>query len=573
MRPAEPSEVVQAVRRGTYAGLAAVLRERFLRALGRAERAQEETLLRILSDNEGTWFGERHGFQGLRSAGDYRRAVPVQTPEDLSGPVERIAAGEPNVLTRSPVRYLQLTSGSTTGRRKMVPSTPVYGRKRRAATLAGQGFFNRWAARKGIRYGRGIPAVSSRPLGITAGGIPYGTASSGHARGVRRLWEWFSVVPFEVSQVPEPEDRRYACWRFALLAGDVSFVSAAFMAYLDTFAATLYERSEALIRDLADGTLDPGLSLSSTGRDELQSRLSPAPKLAAKLENLAERHGGLMPREVWPGIGWLLTAHAPVFETYEPRLSDWYGHKAVWGTQYGASEGLVGIPYDGTYSHAPAVMTSFLEFIPEKAWPERNPETCLAGELEFGRRYEVVVTGWNGMYRYRLGDVVEVDGAFRGVPTFRVVSRRAGILSVAGEEMTEAEVAGAVAECSRRVGIPFVDFVVDLDRTVTPARYRMWAEPPRNFAASAKPTAVRSAFEAGLRSKNPRYGEFRDGGKVGAPAVEFLPPGTFHGFRRTREAAGGPAEQLKVLHSSTDPGYIALFEKEAARRASELEKG
>lgn len=559
---ADSSSLAHAFHDKVYGGVSAFLRERFLRSLGDVPRTQHRLLMKVLSENAATVFGRDHGFGHISSVEEYRSAVPLRSHEELDGLIRRVAAGEPGILTRAPVDYLQLTSGSMTGRRRMVPSTPVYRRERRAATLVGQGLFNRWADERGIRRGRGLAAVASLPLGYTEGGIPYGTASAGHARGVRRLWGWFSVTPYAATTVVEPEDRRYALWRHALLSRHISFVSAPFMAYLDTFATTLFRRSEELIRDVADGTLGSVPGLSRALREELAASLRPDRGRAAELQELADRHGGLVPRAVWPDIGWLLTAHGPVFQTYEPRLAGWYGQKGVWGTQYGASEGLVGVPYDGTYAHAPAVSTSFLEFIPEEYWTEEQPRTLLIEELRIGGRYEVVLTGWNGMYRYRLGDVVEVVGGLRGAPTFEVVSRRAGILSIAGEEMTEAAVSGAVAACARGSKTSFVDFVVDVDQTTDPARYRLWAEP----SGRASVGLLRLAFDAGLCSSSATYGELRDRGEIGTPAVELLPRGTFYGFRRRREREGGPAEQLKILHSSTDPGYVAMFRYEAGRR-------
>ena len=47
-------------------------------------------------------------------------------------------------------------------------------------------------------------------------------------------------------------------------------------------------------------------------------------------------------------------------------------------------------------------------------------------EVEVGRRYEVVVTNQDGLWRYRLGDVVEISGfdPTDGVPVIQFVERR-----------------------------------------------------------------------------------------------------------------------------------------------------
>jgi len=47
-------------------------------------------------------------------------------------------------------------------------------------------------------------------------------------------------------------------------------------------------------------------------------------------------------------------------------------------------------------------------------------------EVEVGRRYELVLTTQDGLWRYRLGDVVEISGfdPTDGVPIIQFVERR-----------------------------------------------------------------------------------------------------------------------------------------------------
>lgn len=230
-----PLRVTREARGRVHAGVCALLRERFSRSLDDVSGAQRTVLSRILAANAQTLFGREHGFSSIRTVQDFQAAVPIHTHEDVDGPIQRMAAGEPNVLTRAPVDFIQLTSGSTTGRRKPVPSTAVYQREVLKATLASQGFLNRWAAARNLRRGPGIAVLGSSPLGRTEEGIPYGAAPTGHALKSRRLWDWFSVVPFAATTVVDAEARRYVYWRYALLAERVSFVGAPFMDFLETF--------------------------------------------------------------------------------------------------------------------------------------------------------------------------------------------------------------------------------------------------------------------------------------------------------------------------------------------------
>ena len=47
---------------------------------------------------------------------------------------------------------------------------------------------------------------------------------------------------------------------------------------------------------------------------------------------------------------------------------------------------------------------------------EENPDTLLMDEVEVGKRYEIVLTTTLGLYRYRLGDVIEIVGFHERCP-------------------------------------------------------------------------------------------------------------------------------------------------------------
>jgi hypothetical protein len=77
-----------------------------------------------------------HGFGSIRTAEEYRERVPLQAGEDLAPWVDRIAAGEARVLTRSPVRTLEPTSGSSAAA-KVIPYTATLQREIKAPATSG----------------------------------------------------------------------------------------------------------------------------------------------------------------------------------------------------------------------------------------------------------------------------------------------------------------------------------------------------------------------------------------------------------------------------------------------------
>ena len=63
---------------------------------------QKALLQDLVQRNSGTDYGRRYGFGSVRSFADYQRQVPIVTYDDIAGEIDRIVAGERNVLTAEP---------------------------------------------------------------------------------------------------------------------------------------------------------------------------------------------------------------------------------------------------------------------------------------------------------------------------------------------------------------------------------------------------------------------------------------------------------------------------------------
>ena len=130
-----------------------------------------------------------------------------------------------------------------------------------------------------------------------------------------------------------------------------------------------------------------------------------------------------------------------------------------------------------------AVHTTFFEFIAEEQVYDPAPRPWLAHELQDGRRYHVVITGANGLYRYDLNDVVEVRGFHgprRGSPS---CARGATCSSITGEKLHLNHVLHAVHAAARATGLGVWQFRLIPD--VEAARYDLLVEPTPAGPAAA----------------------------------------------------------------------------------------
>lgn len=106
---------------------------RFVGRVRGARTVQDGIVLQIVRANRDTAFGRAHGFENIRSPEDYRRCVPIRTYEAMSSWIDRVEAGEVNILTRESVLRFEPTGGSTSGS-KLIPYTRRLAADARRAT-------------------------------------------------------------------------------------------------------------------------------------------------------------------------------------------------------------------------------------------------------------------------------------------------------------------------------------------------------------------------------------------------------------------------------------------------------
>jgi hypothetical protein len=99
-------------------------------------QAQQDVLHRLLQSYAQTDYGTQHGAAHVETIADYRRAFPIATYEDYKPLIQRVMAGEVNLLLdEEPVGWA-ITRGTTEGESKFIPMTPTDLMKRISAGRA-----------------------------------------------------------------------------------------------------------------------------------------------------------------------------------------------------------------------------------------------------------------------------------------------------------------------------------------------------------------------------------------------------------------------------------------------------
>lgn len=178
---------------------------------------------------------------------------------------------------------------------------------------------------------------------------------------------------------------------------------------------------------------------------------------------------------------------------------------------------------DGTAAGPLAVHANFFEFVPEECIESTNPPVRLAHELEDGKRYYILLSGANGLYRYDINDVVEVQGFYGRTPKVRFVRKGRDMVSITGEKLHLNQIQAAIREAERGTGLPVWQFRIIPD--VEGLRYDLLLEVHAPADSDAVGRNFLAAFDHALTAANIEYASKRKSRRLRAPRLFLMQPG------------------------------------------------
>ncbi len=536
------------------AGVSRQIKNRFVQKTRRPLAVQEQFLRETLRAHQNTVLGREYGLSEIKTIDQFRDRIPVLPYSSYEPYTDRIAKGEPNVLTPDPVVYLNLTSGST-GAHKLIPVTKRFQNSLRQANLTSIGFLSDALQQRRSQFGKLLATNSVQIVGTTPSGIDYGPASVGVLRMGKFLYEQLFSHPFETLLPDESLTRHYLCLLFALSNPDLRGIGANFPMLVLRICNYLEQYAEDLIHDLETGAIAPWLKLQPEVRAKLERQWSAQPQRAAQLRNILKSEGRLTPQFVWPNLAYIATARGGTSDFYFERFPEYFGDTPGYGAVFASAEGTFSIyPELNQDGSILAIETGFFEFIPEDQWDVEQPKTLLATDVKVGDRYRILMTNYSGFYRYDIGDVVEVTGFYEQTPMIVFRHRRGGLLSSTTEKTTEFHVTQVMQALQQEFGLPLEDFCVTLSETEIPAHYLVNIEllPGQTLE---NPTAFLQQFDEKLKQIHTSY-EIKRRDAVPPPRLRILAPGSFGVVRQRQLQKGVPDSQLKFPHISEDRQFL-----------------
>lgn len=408
---------------------------------------QADRLARFLRDGADTAYGRAHRYEKIHSFRSFQDRVPIVAYDDLHPYVERIAQGERYVLTRSPVRMLQPTSGSTS-RRKLIPYTDGLLADFAAATnpwLAD--LYRHFPRLKSTRQYWSISPVSP-DRERSSGGLPLGFEDDAEYFGPVARWALGRIraVPAHVAKLPF-DAWRNATARGLLEARNLGLISV----WSPSFLLLLMEHIEREAKSIL-ATLNP------SRRAEVRAAL--------------DRHGGRASEALWPALQvvslWADGAAADLIG----RVRERFPTTTVQPKGLLATEGVVTLPlFAMPAGGVPALASHVIEL---RDLNDLSKRPIPVQEAQEGGSYAPLLSTGNGFARYRLDDVMTCTARVAEVPLFRFEGRLEGC-DLRGEKLSSRLVQATLREAAAQTGVTW-EFALLAPVAGEPPHYKLYVE-------------------------------------------------------------------------------------------------
>jgi hypothetical protein len=533
---------------------------------GHARGEQERFLEHLLRRAAHTEFGRRFGFETIRGGAEYSRKVPLSTFQDYDVSFTRMIRGERNILSADPPAFYNISAGST-GQPKYIPLCREDPEKQRLyVDEAIPGIIREALPQYSMDELFGcIFHLSEFYLTYMPDGTMNGVRSGVSIRTAHRDGSFDAscyTAPEEVLFPARLEDMLYLKVRFALGNEHVTAIHGIFAHRAAGMFDYVARHWDELISDIRHGTVSSCFQVSEDWKAYLREKLPPDPRRANQLAALDREtlREGMLPK-IWTKLRYIRLINGPLFQPFSDKLAAFAGGVPVHSFIYAASESNIGVApalgRAGEYVLLPDVC--YFEFIPEEQIAAPSDFLTIRDVVQ-ERRYEIVLTTLSGLYRYRIGDVVEVAGFLGESPVIRPCYRKDMVISLLDEKMNTVQLENAIRLFSEKTGIPVDNYCVAGNYDGFIPNYVLYLETDRKLPAGASGVMDRCLCESSLGYRGIRFMNELDAAKVFS-----VRRGTFNDYQRFCQEEGMRMEQSKLVRVLSGKKQIAFFES-AGRR-------
>uniref|UniRef100_A0A7N0UEM6 Uncharacterized protein n=1 Tax=Kalanchoe fedtschenkoi TaxID=63787 RepID=A0A7N0UEM6_KALFE len=537
---------------------------RFIEEMTRnADSVQERVLAEILTRNAETEYLRRYGLEGATDRKTFKEKVPVITYEDVQPDIQRIANGDKSpILSSSPISEFLTSSGTSAGERKLMPTIKEDQERRQTLYSLLMPVMNLYVP--GLDKGKGlyflfVKSETKTPGGLLARPVLTSYYNSDH----------FKTRPHDPYNVYTSHNESILCtdsfqsMYTQMLCGlyehkQVLRLGAVFASGLLRAIRFLQLNWPQLAHDIETGTLSPKITDVKI-KACMDPVVKPDPLLADMVRRECEKDDweGIITR-IWPNTKYLDVIVTGAMAQYIPTLDYYSGGLPLACTMYASSECYFGLnlnpmskPSEVSYTIMPNM--AYFEFLPhgDTARDADRPKLVDLADLEIGKEYELVITTYAGLNRYRVGDILRVTGFHNSAPQFHFVRRKNVLLSIDSDKTDEAELQQAVESASSLLTsfhTSVVEYTSYADTNTIPGHYVIyWELLVRDSSDAPSAEVLDQCCLAMEESLDSVYRQGRaECGSIGPLEIRVVRSGTFEELMDYAISRGASINQYKV---------------------------
>ncbi|MEN8702858.1 MAG: GH3 auxin-responsive promoter family protein [Polaribacter sp.] len=467
-------------------------------------KTQERVFQNLIAKGKNTVFGKDHDFKNINSYDDFKKHVKVTDYEGLRPYVDRIVAGESDVLWTGKPIYFAKTSGTTSGA-KYIPITkdsmPTHIKAARNALL----FYIAEKNDASFVNGKMI-FLQGSPVLENKNGIKLGRLSG--------------IVAHYVPQY--------------LLKNR-----------LPSWETNCIEDWDTKVNAIVGETVNEDMSVISGIPSWVQMYFE---KLIEKTDKSIS--------EIFPNFNFFIYGGVN-FEPYKNKFESIIGKKIDYIELYPASEGFIAYQDSQTEKGMLLQLDSgiFYEFIPSTEFFDENPTRISLKDVQLGVNYVIILNTTAGLWGYNIGDTVE----FTSLKPYRikVTGRIKHFISAFGEHVIGKEVEKALNDAIAGTTINISEFTVAPQVNPTAGLpYHEWFIEFENEPENLEEFAAK--IDVSMQEQNIYYLDLIAGKILKPLVIQKVKKGGFHEYMKSIGKFGG---QNKIPQLSDNRKIANVLEK------------
>ncbi|XP_022759698.1 putative indole-3-acetic acid-amido synthetase GH3.9 [Durio zibethinus] len=539
----------------------------------KAGEVQYDILKEILKRNVETEYLNKF-MKGSKDVSEFKSCVPVITYKNIHPYIQRIANGEDSsLITGQPITEMLCSSGTSAGEPKLIPSISEDLDRRTFLYNLTMPIMNQYIS--GLDEGKAmylyfVKAEMSLPCGL-----PFRTVLTSYYKSKHfkcRTRDTFNdfTSPDQAILCNDSNQSMYCQLLAGLVHRDqVMRLGAVFASALLRAISFLERKWVHLCNDIRTGQLDLTI-IDPACRSSMISLLSsPNPHLADEIEGICSCPSwkGIL-CHLWPRAKYIETVVTGSMAQYIPAL-EYYsaGKLPLVCTMYASSECYFGVNLKPLCDPAEVAFTllpnmGYFEFLPlaengtfsmdiDEEEGMLNDRLMDLVNVKVGCYYELVVSTFAGLYRYRIGDVLQVTGFHNQAPQFRFICRRNVVLSVDNDKTNEEDLHRSVTTAKTLLepyNALLVEYTSYADTSTVPGHYVLfWEIQMIDSATSIDAKQLEECCITVEEELDYVYRQCRSWERtVGPLEIRVVEPGTFEVLMDFFISQGGSINQYKT---------------------------